>query len=390
VKPNKSYDVIILGAGAAGLMCAGQLNAHTPVRVLIIEGNDKPGMKLKISGGGKCNITNTDVQPHHFLGDQTLVRDTLSHFSKEQLIGLLEDHGLNPVIRKGRYYFCPKSSDEIIAILTRRCAKSEIAYRHKITALEYAEGLFSVACDQGTYSAPRVVVATGGASYVSVGASRIGLELAESFGHTVKPFQPALVGLTLQSDQAWMKALTGISFPVRIEADGRIIEEDMLFAHRGISGPAILSASLYWQKGTIGIDFLPHQRLEKQLFKYPKKLLSTAIDLPKRFVKAFLDHLGIEDKPCARLDKTERQTLMQLHDYRFAPAGNFGFTKAEASKGGVVTDELDHCSLESLRQPGLHFIGEVVDVTGELGGYNFQWAFSSAVMCADGIIKEQA
>lgn len=388
MKQVKRYDVIILGAGASGMMCAGRLNQTEGCRVLVIEGNSKPGMKLKISGGGKCNITNVRVSPEHFLGDSALVERTLNHFSRDQLLHLLQSQGLQPVVRKGRYYFCPKSSDEIITILQRLSQKSQYVYNHRIQAVEHHEEGYIVKCDRGVYLAERVVVATGGASYVSVGASRIGLQIAESFGHTVKPFHPALVGLTLQPDQFWMKELTGISFPVRIAVDKRTIEEDMLFAHRGISGPAVLSASLYWHKGTFCIDFLPQHRLEKLLFKYPKKLVSTAVDLPKRFMKAFLEHLEIEDKPCAKLTKAEREQLMSLHDYCMAPSGNFGFTKAEVSRGGVCTDELDRRSMESLKHKGLYFIGEVADVTGELGGYNFQWAFSSAVMCADAITKE--
>ncbi|MDX1294938.1 MAG: aminoacetone oxidase family FAD-binding enzyme [Sulfurimonadaceae bacterium] len=377
---SKQYDVVILGAGAGGLMCAGWLNQNSTLKVAVIEGNAKAGAKLKISGGGKCNITNVDVQSHHFLGDFDLLEAVLGMFSKEDLLEFLDLRGLKPVIRKGRYYFCEKSADEIISLLMRECKGVDFYYDHDIRGVEKS-GSFRVLTDKGSFDAGQVVVATGGVSFKSVGATGIGLEIAERFGHRVIPFAPALAGLTLQNHQFWMKELTGISFPVRIEIEGRVIEEDMLFAHKGISGPAILSASLYWHKGTIEIDFLPSKSMADAC-RGEKKQVSTIMGLPKRFSKLFLEHIGVRDKPCSKLTEEELQLLQQLHAYRFAPAGTFGFTKAEVSKGGVSTDELNHYTMESLKCDGLYFIGEVVDVTGELGGYNFQWAFSSAVVAA--------
>ncbi len=382
----KVFDVVILGGGASGLMCAAHLNRHSDLQVAVIEGNTKVGAKLKISGGGKCNITNVDVRPIHFLGDEDLIKSTLKHFSKEDLLRLLERHGLEPVIRKGRYYFCPKSSDEIISILKRLSGKSKFFYNEKIKSVSREDGGCRVQTDRGLYQSRHVVVATGGASFVTLGASDIGLKIAREFGHEIIAFAPSLVGLTLQPEQFWMKALSGVSLPTRIRVDDRVIEEDTLFAHRGISGPAVLSASLYWHKGMISIDFLPGQDILR-LCGGQKKQISTVMNLPKRFSKAFLEHLGMTDKPCNRLSSDELERLKQLHEYRFAPAGTFGFSKAEVSRGGVKSDEIDHKTMQSLKVEGLSFIGEVVDVTGELGGYNFQWAFSSAVVAADGIMR---
>lgn len=367
-------------------MCTGWLNRHADAKIAVIEGNLKAGAKLKISGGGKCNITNVDVRPHHFLGDPELLEATLEAFSKEDLLHFLAKRGLSPVVRKGRYYFCERSSDEIIALLMRECEGADFFYGREILSVAFDDG-FHVRTDQGEFRAKRVVVATGGVSYKTVGATDVGIRIAEGFGHKIVPFAPALAGLTLQNDQFWMKELTGISFPVRIEAAGRTIDEEMLFAHRGISGPAVLSASLYWQKGTIGIDFAPGMDI-LEACRDSKKLISTAMGLPKRFCKLFLEHIGVTDKPCRQLGSEERERLARLHRYEFAPAGTFGFTKAEASKGGVDTDELNHYTMESLRREGLYFIGEVVDVTGELGGYNFQWAFSSAVVAARALAAE--
>lgn len=381
----KRFDVLILGGGASGLMCASRLNQHSDLQVAIIEGNTKAGAKLKVSGGGKCNITNVDVRPIHFLGDADLVKSTLKRFSKDDLLGLLQRHGLEPVVRKGRYYFCPKSSDEIITILKRLSAKSKVFYDEKVISVIKDDSGYKLKTDRGLYQSAQVVVATGGISFVTLGATDIGLKIAKEFGHEVTPFTPALVGLTLQPEQFWMKSLSGISLPTRIRVGDRKIDEDTLFAHRGISGPAILSASLYWHKGTIAIDFLPGQDILKRC-RGQKKQISSMMNLPKRFSKVFLEHLGILDKPCDRLSTDELERLRQLHDYRFAPSGTFGFSKAEVSRGGVKSDEIDATTMQSNKVEGLSFIGEVVDVTGELGGYNFQWAFSSAVVAADGIM----
>ncbi len=377
---DNRYDVVILGAGASGLMCAGWLCSNSDLKVAVIEGNTRPAAKLKISGGGKCNITNVDVQSKHFLGDPDLVEAVLGAFSKEDLLAFLQERGLTPVIRKGRYYFCEKSSDEIISLLLRECNGADFFYNRSIESL-ICDGSFRIETDKGRFEASKVVVATGGVSFKTVGATDVGLRIARVFGHEVTPFAPALAGLTLQKEQFWMKELTGISLPVRIRVDGRVIEEDLLFAHRGISGPAVLSTSLYWHRGEIAIDFLPSMNLPRTC-RGEKKQVSTVMNLPKRLAKALLDAIGVEDRACNRLGETEFERLQQLHAYRFAPAGSFGFTKAEVSRGGVATETLNHYTMESLLQEGLYFIGEVVDVTGELGGYNFQWAFSSAVVAA--------
>jgi hypothetical protein len=378
----KYYDVIILGAGASGLMCAAQLREQTSLCVAIIEGNNRPALKLKASGGGKCNLTNVEVDETHFLGDEVLVTNALQTFSKEALLSYFHNGGLRPVIRKERYYFCPKSSDEVISILMGKSSGCEMLLGHKIHSVE-GNNPFVVTTDKGNFSAKKVVVASGGASYKELGASDIGLKIAQNYEIKTLPFLPALVGLTLQPKEFWMKELSGISFPARIYVAGKTLDEDLLFAHKGISGPVVLSASLYWHRGEISINFCPNLELEK-LFK-EKKLLSSALPLPKRFTKAFLEAIGLEDKPCNRLNGCEREKLSQLQAYTMAPSGTFGFSKAEVCRGGVAHEEIDAKTMESKKVQGLYFIGETVDVTGELGGYNFQWAFSSAVVCARAI-----
>jgi hypothetical protein len=379
-----NYDVIILGAGASGLMCAAQLREKTSLNIALIEGNSRPALKLKASGGGKCNLTNVDVDASHFLGNEPLVSNALRIFSKEALLNYFHSGGLRPVIRKERYYFCPKSSDEVISILLGRSHGCDMLFGNKILSVEGADP-FLVTTDRGKYSASNIVIATGGASYKELGASDIGLKIAQGYGHAIIPFAPALVGLTLQPKEFWMKELSGISFPARIRVGEKVLDEDLLFAHKGISGPVVLSASLYWHKGEISINFCPDLDLE-QLFK-EKKLPSTALPLPKRFIKAFLDAIGLEDKPCNRLNREEREKLALIQNYKMAPSGTFGLTKAEVCRGGVAHEEIEVETMQSTKIKGLYFIGETVDVTGELGGYNFQWAFSSAVVCSKAIVN---
>lgn len=360
-------------------MCAAQLVEKTSLKIAVIEGNSKPALKLKASGGGKCNLTNVDVDSTHFLGNEVLVSHALSVFSKEALLDYFHQGGLRPVIRKERYYFCPKSSDEVISILLGKSRGCEMLMGHKILSVE-GDSPFIITTDKAKFSALKVVVATGGASYKELGASDIGLKIAQEYGHAIIPFTPALVGLTLQPKEFWMKELSGISFPARIRVGEKVLDEDLLFAHKGISGPVVLSASLYWHKGEIAIDFCPDLKLDKLVQE--KKLLSTALPLPKRFSKAFLDAIGLEDKPCNRLSSVEREKLALVQNYKMAPSGTFGLTKAEVCRGGVAATQIDPFTMESSKMKGLYFIGETVDVTGELGGYNFQWAFSSAVVAS--------
>ena len=378
------YDVIIIGAGASGLMCAAHL--HPKQKVLLIDANDKIARKIKISGGGKCNITNKTVTPKNYVGDRNFVQKTLERFNNEDLLAFLRHNGVEPVLRKREFYFCKKSSDEIIELFKRLTRKREFLLGTKVTSVQKEEDHFIVETTKGVKKAKKVIVASGGESYKSIGASDIALEIAKEFDISYTPFSPALVGMTLQKEQFWMKELSGISVDVVIDVGDKKIAGSLLFAHRGISGPAVLNASLYWKKGLLSVDFLPNRDLEKLLEQGGKKFVSSVLPLPKRFSKAFLAHLGIQDKECSRLSKNEKQELKKLRRYTFAPAGNFGFSKAEVSLGGVHPDEMTD-GFESKKIKGLYFLGEALDVTGELGGYNFQWAFASGYICAEKLNK---
>jgi len=375
----KIYDVVILGAGASSLMCATHLSKK--LSVAIVDVNAKVAQKLKISGGGKCNITNTIMSVKNFDGDEELVESVLERFSRDDLLSFLKQNSLSPVIRKNRYYFCKDSSDEIINILKKLTSKHTFMLNTKVLEVKKVNEVFCVKTDKGELRAKKVIVASGAKSYQSLGASEIGLLIAKSFDIMTKDFTPALVGLTLQKEQFWMKELSGLSCTTRVKVEDRVLEEDLLFAHKGISGPVVLSASLYWKKGNISIDFLPDAEIS-ELIRGSKKLVSSVVPLPKRLSVAILKALDVQDTECRKLTKEQKEKLQNIHNYEFAPAGNFGFTKAEVCRGGVLSDELNFKNLESKRIKNLHFIGEVVDVTGELGGYNFQWAFSSGVVCA--------
>jgi len=374
----KNYDVIILGAGASGLMCAGNISPKK--KVAIVDGNAQVARKVKISGGGKCNITNISVSEKNYDGDKELIKTIFKGFNQTKLLRFLERNKVALELRKGQYYFCQEDAQTLIDVLMKHTKHTEFFLSNSIVNVSKQGEVFRVQTDKVILYASKLVVATGGCSFAQVGATDIGLHVAKEFGIEYKPFTPALVGLTLQKEQFWMKELSGLSCFVALHVNNKVLEEEMLFAHKGLSGPVILSASLYWEKGEMAIDFLPQQKINE--LTQGKKMLSSAIPLPKRLAKAILKALHVEDVECFKLTKEQRKKLQAIHKYIFAPAGNFGFRKAEVSKGGVCANELEYKTLKVKKVKGLHFIGEVVDVTGELGGYNFQWAFSSGYMCA--------
>ncbi len=377
-----AYDLLIVGAGAAGLMAAAHLRSGC--RALILEQNRLPAAKMAISGGGRCNITNRRLSPDFYLGDPSFVADIFDRFDHRDLLAYLKSRGLVPHLRKKDHYFCPTSARELIDLLLEASARVPVRYGVEVTGARREGALFVVESRAGSFRAKRLLVATGGLSYASVGASGIGFAIARSFGHSVVPPRPALVGLTLQPEQFWMKELSGLSLPVEIAVGRRRIGGDLLFAHRGISGPAVLNASLWWNRGKITIDFLPGVRL-RSLFRSQNRNASSQIPLPRRFVRALFRKLDLPDAPYASMSDTHKQRLSLIKSYPLSPAGTFGYARAEATKGGVETSQIDPATMQSRLVDGLYFAGEVVDVTGEVGGYNFQWAFSSAVVAAKSV-----
>ena len=367
-------------------MLASHLSQRGCRNILLIDHNPKPGLKIKVSGGGKCNVTNDEVSEDNYLGESDFVASVLRRYTPQQLLNFLKQKGVVPKIRSFGQYFCTKSADEVIGALRKDIKTAEFLLSHEIIDVVKDEA-YTIKTDKTKIKAKHLVVATGSSAYPQVGGSDIGLRLAKELGHNTEPFVPVLVGWTVQKDQFWMKELSGISSWVSIDVGHKKLFGDLLFAHKGISGPAVLSASLYWRRGQVRIDFLPNSSL-KDVLKDRKKQISTQLQLPKRLIKLLLENINVKDQPVQSLSAQEYEKLSLLKAYPMAPAGNFGLKKAEACRGGVQTSEIDAKTMQSSLHENLYFIGEVVDVTGELGGYNFQWAFASAVVCAEALERK--
>ena len=382
---NEIIDVIVIGAGASGLMLASKLQGKKSF--LLLEANSKIGAKIKVSGGGKCNITNKDVEATHYLGDSYFIDDVLREFDQYGVLEWLSDKNLSPSMRDSGQYFCKDSASELINIFKRDIDKKSILLNQTVIDVSKRDDIFYVKTNIESFSAKSLVIASGGLSFATLGASDIGFKIASKFNHTINRLSPALVGLTLQKEQFFFKGLSGVSTRVNIKIDDRVLSGDMLFTHKGISGPVILDTSLYWNRGDIEIDFLPN--FDIQPHQDSKKLISTLLPLPKVLSKALLLELGLKDIAINKMSKLDIDRLLTLKRYKFAPAGNFGYTKAEVTRGGVSTDEVNPKSMMSRLVDNLYFTGEVLDITGRVGGYNFQWAFSSAVVSANSILKER-
>ena len=370
-------------------MLACNLDKKKYKSICIIDANTKVGPKIKVSGGAKCNITNELVTNKNYLGDRDFVKEILSKFTKDDLLKFLNKNGVNPKINpkivKGTY-FC-NSSQDVIDMFLKLTTHIKKYLDTKVLDLDYIneKSFYKIKTNKQNIEAKKVVVASGALSYPVLGASSIAFDIASKFGHTVEKLEPALVGFTVQKDQFWFKNLSGISTYVNTFVEDKRFEGSFLFAHKGCSGPVILTSSLYWKKGQLAIDFLPNKKMN-EFFKSNKKI-SSILPLPKRFIEEFLKSIDLEDKAISSLKENEKEKLSRLKYYEFSPAGNFGYTKAEVTRGGINTDEINHNSFESLKQKGLYFIGECLNITGELGGFNFQIAFSQANICAKQLNK---
>ena len=404
----KRVDVVVIGAGAAGLFCAAQAGQRG-ARVLLVDHAEKVAEKIRISGGGRCNFTNRDVTPANFHSTNPhFCRSALARYPSQDFIALVQRHRI-PFHEKHRgQLFCDDSSQQIIDLLLRECDAGNVercqpcavgAVRARPGAGE-REPRFEVDTAHGPVEARSVVVATGGLPVPKIGATDFGMRLARQFGHAIVEPRPALVPLVFDAAEwAPFVALAGVSLEVEIASGsgkqrGRFVE-DLLFTHRGLSGPAVLQASSYWQPGEpLQIAFTPgtdwHATLARAKATSRRQLGNElATLLPQRLAQAWLARGGLpEDRPMPEVaDKPLRQLAESLAAWRIAPTGTEGWKKAEVMAGGVDTREIDSKSMESKRAPGLYFIGEVVDVTGWLGGYNFQWAWASADACADSLAQ---
>jgi len=378
---SRQFDLLVLGAGAAGLFCAAEAGKRGR-RVALLERSERAGKKILISGGGRCNFTNIYCQPENFLSaNPHFAKSALARFTPAGFIALVEKHKISYHEKTLGQLFCDDSAQQITGMLESECRDAGVKtfLNEQIRGVS-KPGEFVLRTDSGEFSAPTLVVATGGLSIPKMGATSFGYELAKQFGLKIRPTRPALVPLIFNRQaQKQYCDLSGVSAEVIASFGDAGFREKMLITHRGLSGPAILQISSYWRPGKpIALDLAPQRRVAAavQNAKYrnlPELVASLQTNLPRRFAQRFVELHEPETLSDAGLQKFEEQ----VHSWSVVPADTEGYEKAEVTAGGVDTDELSSKTMESRRVPGLFFIGEVVDVTGHLGGFNFQWAWAS-------------
>ena len=388
----EAFDAIVLGAGAAGLMCAARAGQRGR-RVLVLERAEKPGKKILISGGGRCNFTNIGAGPANYLSaNPHFAKSALARYTAQDFLELVESHGIAWHEKTLGQLFCDGSAKQIVAMLLDECAKGDVEIRcgEKVGSVEQGDG-FTVTTQSGTCRAPSLVIATGGPSIPKMGATGYAYELARQFGLKIVEPRPALVPLTLGGEEVLFRDISGVSAPVVTSAGKARFAEAALFTHRGLSGPAILQASSYWRPGEpLFIDFLPEESgdfLLQAKRETPRATLRGWLRdrLPARLADILAERLGLEVEFGNAPDKALRAAGERLKRWTFQPNGTEGYAKAEVTVGGIATAELSSKTMAARRVPGLYAIGEAVDVTGWLGGYNFQWAWASGVAAGEAL-----
>ncbi|MSQ09905.1 MAG: NAD(P)/FAD-dependent oxidoreductase [Dehalococcoidia bacterium] len=381
------YDVVVIGGGAAGLMCAIEAGRRGR-RVLVVEHADRVGKKILISGGGRCNFTNVNASPENYLSaNPPFCRSALARSTPQDFVSLVESYSIPYHEKELGQLFCDGSAREIVQMLLAECqlAGVEIACNCTVSAVERPGDGFALVTSAGAVTCRHVVVASGGRSIPKMGASGFGYDLAQRFGHTIVPTRPGLVPLTLgQGELAHYGELSGVSLSVRAWCEGASFAGPLLFTHRGLSGPAILQVSSYWQQGEpLHVDLLPGMDasawLSAEQRSHPGAELRTSLSdvVPKRLAVCLCD-VELGSRPLRQYSTRDLQSIAgRLKGWEFRPIGTEGYRTAEVTVGGVDTTELSSSTMESRLVSGLYFIGEVVDVTGWLGGYNFQWAWAS-------------
>ncbi len=387
------YDAIVLGAGAAGLMCAA-VAGQRGRRVLLVDHADEAGKKIVISGGGRCNFTNVHTAPDRYLSaNPHFAKSALGRYTAADFLALVERHGIRWHEKTLGQLFCDGSARQIVAMLLGECemGRVELALSTPVGEVGHDGSGFTVAMPRRIVTAPRLVIATGGPSIPKLGATGYAYDLARRFGLKVVEPRPALVPLTLGGEEALFRTLSGVAADVVAKAGKARFREAALFTHRGLSGPAILQVSSYWRaREAIGIDFTPDAApdwLLQAKRTTPRTTLRRALaaTLPDRLAEALTDRLALTTELANTPDRRLADAARQLSDWRFTPNGSEGFAKAEVTAGGISTADLSSQTLEAKKLPGLHAIGEAVDVTGWLGGYNFQWAWASGWAAAQAL-----
>ena len=389
----QAFDAIILGAGAAGLMCAAQAGRRGR-RALVIDHAPHAGAKILISGGGRCNFTNIHTAPDRFLSaNPHFAKSALGRYTPADFLALVEAHGIAWHEKTLGQLFCDGSARQIVAMLLDEVARGGGVIRcgESISDVGHADGRFTVTTSGGSFSAPALVIATGGPSIPKMGATGFAYDLARQFGLKVVEPRPALVPLTLGGEDVLFRSLSGVASDVMARAGKAAFREAALFTHKGLSGPAILQISSYWRHGmAVGVDFLPDRGdgwLIAAKRASPGASLRSLLRgaLPGRLADVLADRLTVEGRLADQTDAALRAAEARLADWTFHPNGTEGFAKAEVTVGGISTAELSSKTMEARRAPGLYAIGEAVDVTGWLGGYNFQWAWASGWAAAQAL-----
>ena len=394
-----SYDTVIIGAGAAGLFCAS-LAGQAGLSVLVLDNGKKAGRKILMSGGGRCNFTNMYIEPSAYLSENPhFCKSALARYTQWDFIELVQKHNIAYHEKTLGQLFCDDSAQQIVDLLLTECQKGKVSVRlrSEITQIEKTDVGFTIFVDGKTITTSSVVIASGGLSMPGLGATPFGYKVAEQFGLSVLPTRAGLVPFTLHKPQLeQLSQLSGVAISSIVTAkNGTSFKENILFTHRGLSGPAILQISSYWQPGEyVSINLLPNIDLENLLQEkrqeHPNQLLKNTLSrlLPKRFIEIMIENQQLPDVSLTQLSNeriTQVATLLQ--EWQVQPNGTEGYRTAEVTLGGVDTRALSSKTMEATKVKGLYFIGEVVDVTGWLGGYNFQWAWSSAYACAQSLIS---
>ena len=402
----QTCDVVIVGAGAAGLFCAG-VAGQLGLSVLLVDHSPKVAEKIRISGGGRCNFTNRNIDvsaPHkHFLSENPhFCRSALSRYTAQDFIELMQSYDIPFHEKHKGQLFCDRSAEDLIQMLLKECDKGGVQRWHGcgVKSVSQSDNGYQLQTDQGEVQAGAVVIATGGLSIPQIGATDFGYRIAEQFGLRLVARRPGLVPLTFDGNEwAPYVSLAGLSLPVSIETGAKktrmSFDEDLLFTHRGLSGPAVLQISSYWREGQpLHLNLAPQEDIEGSLMQAKvrsKKLIANELGawVPHRLADAWVAQDTQWQRPVAEAsDKALAQLAQKLSHWPLTPNGSEGYKKAEVTLGGVDTRDLSSQTMES-KQPGLYFIGEVVDVTGWLGGYNFQWAWASAFACAQALKQKQ-
>lgn len=382
---NTTYDTIILGAGAAGLMCA-MTAGQRGRRILLLDHAEKAGKKILISGGGRCNFTNIDTRPDRYLSNNKhFAKSALSRYMPDDFLEMVNRHGIAWHEKTLGQLFCDGSAKQILAMLLEECAQGhvEVALNHMVDSIRYTDGEYQVKCNGKTARAPSLVIATGGPSIPKMGATSFAYDIARQFRLKVVHPTPALVPFTLSSDEQLFRSLSGVSTDVIVRCGKVEFREAALFTHKGLSGPAILQISSYWKHGqSIGINFLPDLAsgwLLEAKRNRPRSHFRAVLGqhLPDRLAQALTERVNLNGELANQPDRVLTNIEKRLANWIFTPTGTEGFAKAEVTLGGIDTNELSSQTMEAKNQPGLYFVGEAVDVTGWLGGYNFQWAWAS-------------